>query len=125
ALQVFGGSIRESNCDCDRSMEASLLQTVYLRNDSSVIQGIDQDRNSWVAQITRPTDSSSKGSGPRTNLAQMKTRLEQARKAGNEQQVKRMEERIAELEKSPGGKNDGVGGGLTLDESTLIRHAYL
>src|SRR5436309_12275104 len=81
ALQVFGRSIRESNCDCDRSMEASLLQTVYLRNDSSVIQGIDQDRNSWVAQITRPTDSSSKGSGPRTNLAQMKTRLEQARKA--------------------------------------------
>ena len=29
-------AIRESNCDCDRSMEASLLQTVYLQNDSAV-----------------------------------------------------------------------------------------
>ena len=38
ALQVFGRSTRESNCDCDRSMEASLLQTVYMQNDEQCCQ---------------------------------------------------------------------------------------
>jgi hypothetical protein len=125
ALQVFGRSIRESNCDCDRSMEASLLQTVYLQNDSSVIQSLDQDRNSWIAQITRPAGSSAQGSGPGANLKQMKARLEQVRKSGNEQQVKRIEERIAELEKSAGGKKDDATGALTLDEPTVVSQAYL
>jgi len=124
ALQVFGRSIRESNCDCDRSMEASLLQTVYLQNDSSVIQALDQDRNSWIAQIARPAESSARDSGPGANLTQMKARLEQLRKTGNEQQVRRIEERIAELEKSQGVKKDDAGG-LTLDEPTVVRQAYL
>ena len=53
ALQVFGRSIRESNCDCDRSMEASLLQTVFLQNDSAVLQAIEQDKDSWIAQISK------------------------------------------------------------------------
>jgi Protein of unknown function (DUF1553)/Protein of unknown function (DUF1549) len=52
ALQVFGRSIRESNCDCDRSMEASLLQTVFLQNDSAVLEAIEQERGSWMAQIS-------------------------------------------------------------------------
>ena len=50
ALGVFGSSTRESNCDCDRSMEASLLQTIYLRNDRET-QSLLQDRNSWVSQV--------------------------------------------------------------------------
>ena len=37
-------STRESNCDCDRSMEASLLQTVYLQNDADLYQAIDGGR---------------------------------------------------------------------------------
>jgi hypothetical protein len=53
ALQVFGRSIRESNCDCDRSMEASLLQTVYLQNDSSVLNALEGGRGSWIEQVSR------------------------------------------------------------------------
>src|SRR5262245_2585850 len=53
ALQVFGRSIRESNCDCDRSMEASLLQTVFLQNDSAVLDAIEQARDSWLASISK------------------------------------------------------------------------
>ncbi|MGB4736629.1 MAG: DUF1549 domain-containing protein, partial [Fuerstiella sp.] len=37
ALTIFGRSIRESNCDCDRSQEPSLLQTIFLRNDGQVL----------------------------------------------------------------------------------------
>lgn len=50
ALTVFGRSIRESNCDCDRSEEPSLLQTIYIRNDAAVLSMID-DADGWLAQI--------------------------------------------------------------------------
>ncbi len=53
ALSVFGRSIRESNCDCDRSNEPSLLQTVFLRNDSEVLAMVYDPKDSWVAQIAR------------------------------------------------------------------------
>ena len=36
ALEVFGQSVRESNCDCDRSNSPSLLQSIYLRNDADM-----------------------------------------------------------------------------------------
>lgn len=49
ALEVFGQSIRETNCDCDRSDDPSLLQSIYLRNDSEMYQRI-ADRNGWVAE---------------------------------------------------------------------------
>ncbi|QDV66567.1 hypothetical protein Poly24_02540 [Rosistilla carotiformis] len=49
ALQVFGRSIRESNCDCDRSEDPNLLQTVYLQNDEDVTNRL-YDRNGWLAE---------------------------------------------------------------------------
>ena len=51
ALNVFGRSVRQSNCDCDRSNEASLLQTVFLRNDNEVLAMVGDPRNGWVAQV--------------------------------------------------------------------------
>ncbi len=48
---VFGRSVRQSNCDCDRSNEPSLLQTVFLRNDNEVLAMVGDPRNGWVAQI--------------------------------------------------------------------------
>jgi hypothetical protein len=51
ALGLFGRSVRESNCDCDRSNEASLLQTVFLRNDSEVLAMVSNPRFGWVSQM--------------------------------------------------------------------------
>jgi hypothetical protein len=51
ALGLFGRSVRESNCDCDRSNEPSLLQTVFLRNDSEVLAMVSNPRFGWVSQI--------------------------------------------------------------------------
>ncbi len=51
AMNVFGRSVRMSNCDCDRSNEASLLQTVFLRNDNEVLTMVGDPRNGWVAEI--------------------------------------------------------------------------
>ncbi len=49
ALEVFGQSTRESNCDCDRSDSPSLLQSIYLRNDADMHRRLT-DKNGWVSQ---------------------------------------------------------------------------
>ena len=49
---MFGRSTRDSNCDCDRSMEPSLLQTVFLQNDSDMLRLLD-DRQGWIGQVAR------------------------------------------------------------------------
>jgi len=56
ALAVFGRSTRESNCDCDRSMEPSLLQTVFLRNDRDMLAQIDR-KGGWVDVVSRPFEA--------------------------------------------------------------------
>lgn len=52
ALEVFGQSIRETNCDCDRSDAPSLLQSIYLRNDAEMYRRI-ADRDGWVAEACK------------------------------------------------------------------------
>ena len=128
ALQVFGRSIRESNCDCDRSMDASLLQTVYLQNDSSVLTAIESGKDSWIGQITkREARGSGAGSGAAGDVQQLRSRLAQLKKSkAPAQQIERFERRLAEAEKAAGpppGAADAVP--LTIDEPTLIRQAYL
>jgi hypothetical protein len=46
-LEIFGRSKRESNCDCDRSEQPSLLQAIYVRNDIDIHQ-ILQSPESWI-----------------------------------------------------------------------------
>ena len=52
ALEVFGQSIRETNCDCDRSDAPSLLQSIYLRNDTEMHKRL-ADKDGWVAQACK------------------------------------------------------------------------
>ena len=52
ALEIFGQSTRESNCDCDRSMEPSLLQTVFLQNDKEMLDSISRS-GSWLDELTK------------------------------------------------------------------------
>ena len=49
ALNLFGRSTRESNCDCDRSIDPNLLQTVFLQNDRDVIGRIRA--GGWLEDI--------------------------------------------------------------------------
>lgn len=51
ALSVFGRSTRDNNCDCDRSDEPTLLQTVYLQNDRDTLQLLDAKRGTWINQV--------------------------------------------------------------------------
>ncbi len=80
ALSVFGRSVRETNCDCDRTNEPSLLQTVFLANDAAVQNWAHDSSQSWVASIAKqygwPMKSkSSSGSDDKDMLARfMKAR---------------------------------------------------
>ncbi len=51
ALQVFGQSLREANCDCDRSDQSNLLQSIYLQNDTDIHRQLG-DNNGWVNRIS-------------------------------------------------------------------------
>ena len=50
AVKLFGQPSRQINCDCERSNEPSLLQTVYLRNDQEVAKMLDR-KDGWLKQM--------------------------------------------------------------------------
>jgi len=105
ALQVFGRSIRESNCDCDRSSEASLLQTVFLQNDNTVLGMINGGKNTWVDQLSRQwSGSPKKEDAPKKQdvskeIKRAEERLSRAKKDKDEEQIERAERRLADLRK--------------------------
>jgi hypothetical protein len=51
ALAIFGRPERLTNCDCERSNEPSLLQTVFLRNDQELWTLLD--RGGWLTEVSR------------------------------------------------------------------------
>ena len=131
-LQVFGRSTRESNCDCDRSMDASLLQTVFLQNDSQVLQAVSGGRDSWIDQIKlsakKPKDGKDvKSEDVTKEMVKLKVRLDRAKKEKDEDQAKRIEERIAELKRSEKEKAEVAASpeGVSVDPATLVKQAYL
>jgi hypothetical protein len=49
AARIFGASARDANCDCNRSNEPNLLQSIYLQNDQELLSSIERN-GSWVAE---------------------------------------------------------------------------
>jgi hypothetical protein len=50
AARIFGASARDSNCDCNRSNEPNLLQSIYLQNDQEMLSAIER-KGSWAAEV--------------------------------------------------------------------------
>lgn len=126
-LTVFGRSLRENNCDCERSSEASLLQTVYLRNDQEALSMIDR-RDGWVAQLTR-AQSQSGDDRQATNLERqierLRDNLERAEQRNQEDQVRRYRQQLrdarAQLEKLQPEPVDSS----EIDPAAIVEEAYL
>lgn len=97
ALTVFGRSIRESNCDCDRSDEPSLLQTIFVQNDGQVLSMLDS-QDGWLAetcrqnglQFTRKSSDDAAAAQQARARTQLKTRFRE--------QLKKLEEQLAAAE---------------------------
>jgi len=133
ALSVFGRSLRESNCDCDRSSEASLLQTLFVRNDDETLEMITR-RDGWLAQWqqelnVRPSSDNSKlkraESSMRARLSKLRANLAKAKRQNNTKQIANIKKQVAaaqaQLEKLP----SAPGGKVELDADRLIDEAYL
>lgn len=148
ALSVFGRSIRESNCDCDRSSESSLLQTVFLQNDQTVLDFI-QSRDGWVSQVTKElvgaqaaagSDSERGGARRRREAEQIvksiERRLEALRKEGKTDEVARLErqlisargrlDNLAKGDNAEAAEKPAVKPELTAEQlKTFVSQAYL
>jgi hypothetical protein len=143
ALTVFGRSTRDSNCDCDRSQEASLLQTVYLQNDRDVLQLVAARPGTWLQEVARQVQPQS--AEPRTGtaagqrqlanyrrqLAAAQRRLDGLRRSGDTEAARRLARRVAvlrrqiqELEPAPQTSTKSPSGAET-DWEKLVRSAYL
>ncbi len=51
ALGIFGRPARLTNCDCERSPEPSLLQTIYLRNDGEMFRKLSD--SGWLKELDK------------------------------------------------------------------------
>jgi hypothetical protein len=122
ALTVFGKPTRETNCDCERSTEPSLLQTLFLRNDNDVLSAIDRS-DGWLAETSarlgepfrgippnNPDRPRAKGKGVKARppepddraelelrIAQVQRRAAMLRAAGNNEQAKKAQRRVQRL----------------------------
>ncbi|MFN9718296.1 MAG: DUF1549 and DUF1553 domain-containing protein, partial [Planctomycetota bacterium] len=104
ALTVFGRSTRESNCDCDRTEEPSLLQTIFVRNDGQLLSLMD-DSDGWLQQVAKDYHLAfNRKSQADVNDARREQRGQL--KARFTAQVKRLKERIAQAEEA--GKEEQV-----------------
>ncbi|MBS0204297.1 MAG: DUF1549 domain-containing protein [Planctomycetes bacterium] len=142
ALTVFGRSIRDSNCECDRSSESSLLQTVYLQNDAEVLSMIN-GKGRWVDQILKkdvPDRSAKPGNVEmkerqarrvaELDLARLKQRLAAAEKKGRTDVVAALQKELAERTETPVDAAAVVAPKVAPEEPgadlpTIIRQAYL
>jgi hypothetical protein len=115
ALSVFGKSARENNCDCERSAEPSLLQTIYLRNDDDLLSQIDRPREGWLREITRDAGLTfnARSAGPErpanyeATITRLERQIKQFRKReASPEAIKRAEQRLREYRRQY--DNDGA-----------------
>lgn len=58
-LAIFGKPARETNCDCERTADPTLLQTLFTRNDPALLQRLEgaKGNSTWIDEL--------RGSSPR------------------------------------------------------------
>ncbi|WP_010581960.1 DUF1549 and DUF1553 domain-containing protein [Schlesneria paludicola] len=136
ALSIFGKSIRETNCECDRSSEASLLQTVYLQNDNDVIAMIE-GKGRWVDQVMKRIPQAKEadeeiddepegqaGKLAKLSTKQLRRRLDIATQKGREKAVAAIQQEIAKREaavESESSSSTETNANLT----SIVRSAFL
>jgi hypothetical protein len=136
-MTLFGKPTRTSNCDCERSNEPSLLQTIFLRNDQTVLSLLDRN-DGWLRQMTSPNkkDLEQLRVGREKTERQL-AKLEERRKKFVEdekqkeaeaaaQDIERVKERLAKVEQQL--KNEEAAQAHSLASAPpekLIRDAYL
>ena len=81
ALSIFGKPVRETTCDCERSNDPTLLQTLYVRNDQDVWTRLGGGKNGWIGELERAEGKKRLDSGVSKKYAARLKRLEQQEEA--------------------------------------------
>jgi hypothetical protein len=136
-LTLFGKPARASNCDCERSNEPSLLQTIFLRNDQTML-GLLERNDGWLHQMAPKNDKvlqQLRASLEKTSqqLAKLESRRQEFEKQEKAKQVEataaeieRMQQRKEKIEEQL--KNEEAASANSLAAASpeaLIREAYL
>ncbi|MBI3468311.1 MAG: DUF1553 domain-containing protein, partial [Planctomycetes bacterium] len=144
ALTTFGKPARATNCDCERSNDPSLLQTVFLRNDGEVLAMIDRSTG-WLQEAskqakTTPAKSADNARGAKqgdskreAEIANLEQRIKRLRAAGKKEAVQTLQRELARLRGSSGQNRPQARPAsvqvakeeLSGDPRRLIRQAYL
>lgn len=148
ALEVFGKPDRTTTCDCERSNDVNLVQSIFLRNDQDLFTLIEQ-RDGWLQEVGQEygliADPKGKQADKREqqNLLTLSNQIEKterqlakARKQENEKQVERLEPQLKRLKQQHArlanqlkGKKEVSEDGLVVlaqaDREQIIRQAYL
>jgi hypothetical protein len=146
ALRIFGQPDRATVCDCERSTEPSLSQSLYLMNDDELFGRMNRPEGRLV-ELSRQFAAASKaasrdGNGKRgANIAQRvkeaEQRLEKLKNAGKEEEAARLERKLAEARQELNdAKRTDEGDGAAASQATsaaaaavdtdqLVREMYL
>lgn len=100
ALTIFGRSLRENNCDCDRSEEPSLLQTIFLRNDSQVLNMLNSPKG-WLSEVAQEHQLAFNSNAGNAKSAAQAARLKKV-EASYRKQVRQKQEQLKKLKKGKG-----------------------
>jgi C4-type Zn-finger protein len=110
SLNIFGKPVRETNCDCERTTDPTLLQTLFTRNDPELLNALEQSKGSaWVEEVRKATTTVS---APRAkgDIAQLeglirkmefKLKENPERREQIEAELKGAKEKLAKLLPSP------------------------
>jgi len=52
SLLIFGKPLRTTNCDCERQDDPTLLQALYIRNDSEMLEMLGRN-GGWIDQLSK------------------------------------------------------------------------
>jgi hypothetical protein len=103
AVNLFGKPTRTTSCDCERSLEPSLLQTIYLRNDDDIYKAID---GGWLKELGRSAskardkdDDSGDARQIAAQVRRLEDRVKKLKKADKDKEAKGLEKQLSALKK--------------------------
>jgi hypothetical protein len=109
-LTVFGKPPLTEACDCQRSNEPSLLQTLYLHNDPESLKMIDR-KDGWIASLLeterllalaqknagKPASQQPAAAEVQEKILQLENRLTELERRGKADKVKKVQAQLASL----------------------------
>jgi hypothetical protein len=143
ALIVFGKPTRKTNCDCERTSEPTLLQSLFLRNDQEMLSLIERP-DGWLAQLNEAArgqetavkvgELDERWQAQEATAAELRTQLDSSDTAGGKQaaglrkrlaQTEREIKSLTEQKAKLAAALQRAGSASPLGDDEAVRQAYL